>query len=72
MAVLDHPVHDKVRQESGFKYGCHSDRTDKRFNIEHNMSMMCRSFYLWDTDPACAGCQQDKDRDYAEMMKGLK
>lgn len=27
VGVIDHPVHEKVRQPSGFKYGCHSAST---------------------------------------------
>lgn len=71
MGVHDHPVHDKVRQSADFKYGCHSDRTDLRFKKPHRMSMLCRSFYLWDEDQACAGCTQPRDTAYAEEMKGL-
>ena len=72
MGVIDHPVHEKVRQPSGFKYGCHSDRTNKRFTEPHRMSMLCRNFYLWDNDQACKGCSQPKDMAYALEMRGLK
>lgn len=27
MGVLEHPVHDKVKQGADFKYGCHSANT---------------------------------------------
>lgn len=27
MGVVEHPVHDKVRQAADFKYGCHSAMT---------------------------------------------
>lgn len=40
--------------------------------IQHNMSESCRSFYLWDTDPRCAGCESPKDKEYADTMRGLK
>jgi hypothetical protein len=34
-------------------------------------SKACRSFYLWDADPKCAGCTAAKDHEYAERMKGM-
>ncbi len=39
--------------------------------IKNQMSKPCRSFYLWDTDPACADCREPRDHKYAETMKGL-
>ena len=36
--------------------------------IHHQMSQKCRSFYLWDTDPRCAGCTADKDTEYRDRM----
>ena len=36
--------------------------------IEHAMSMQCRSFYLWDADPKCAGCTTGKDYAYRDRM----
>lgn len=33
-------------------------------------STKCRSFYLWDTDPMCAGCSTPKDVDYQQRMVG--
>lgn len=38
----------------------------------HNLSIKCRSFGLWDTDPKCQGCLTDRDIEYAETMKGLR
>lgn len=32
--------------------------------IPHTNTTKCRSFALWDTDPACAGCQSDRDVEY--------
>ena len=40
--------------------------------IIHKMSSLCRNFYLWDTDPRCAGCTSGKDIEYADKMRGLK
>ena len=34
-----------------------------------NTSAKCRSFYLWDTDPRCAGCTSEKDMDYKNRMR---
>ena len=39
--------------------------------IPHAMSTACRSFYLWDTDPRCAGCTAAKDTEYADKMRAL-
>jgi len=39
--------------------------------IPNAMSKLCRSFYLWDTDPACADCKTERDEEYANTMKGL-
>lgn len=40
--------------------------------IENEMSRPCRSFYLWDNDPMCEGCDTPKDHAYADEMRGLK
>lgn len=40
--------------------------------ITFNMTPLCRSFYLWDTDPRCIGCSASKDIEYRDKMKGLK
>lgn len=40
--------------------------------IQNQMSQACRSFYLWDTDPHCAGCTAKKDFEYKERMESLK
>lgn len=39
--------------------------------VQHAMSTQCRSFYLWDTDPRCAGCTAGKDTEYADKMRNL-
>lgn len=39
--------------------------------IKNAMSTSCRSFYLWDTDPRCAGCTADKDIEYRDRMAVL-
>jgi len=39
--------------------------------IPHVMSNQCRTFYLWNTDPACADCKRERDTEYADRMKGL-
>jgi hypothetical protein len=43
-----------------------------QIRIPHTMSKTCRSFYLWDTDPRCAGCTADKDFEYRDRMVALK
>lgn len=40
--------------------------------ISNEMSKPCRSFYLWDTDPYCAGCDTPKDHEYANKMREMK
>ena len=40
--------------------------------IQNNMSHECRNYYLWYSDPGCAGCKRKKDREYANRMKGIK
>ena len=40
--------------------------------IPHAMSTACRSFYLWDKDPRCAGCTAEKDIEYRNKMENLK
>lgn len=40
--------------------------------IPHATSTLCRSFYLWDTDPRCRGCTASLDVEYALTMKGLE
>ena len=39
--------------------------------VPDTMSRGCRNFFLWDTDPKCQGCEQPKDTEYAERMKGM-
>lgn len=40
-------------------------------HIPHVMSQQCRSFYLWDNDPRCAGCTTSRDTEYADRMSSL-
>ena len=40
--------------------------------IPDNMSKNCRGFYLWHTDPKCAGCTVDRDYAYEERMRGME
>lgn len=89
--VEDHVVHESVRKEADYKYGCHSRgefskgyfAPDRRYKpdgtfyvvqtrIINQMSKACRNFYLWDTDPHCAGCTANKDTEYRDRMEGLK
>lgn len=39
--------------------------------ITHRMSVSCRSFYLWDTDPRCKVCTAARDHAYADKMRNL-
>lgn len=39
--------------------------------VSSETSKLCRSLYLWDTDPLCAGCTSQKDLEYAKRMKDL-
>ena len=39
--------------------------------IFHELSESCRNFYLWDTDPRCAGCTATKDIEYKDRMSKL-
>ncbi len=39
--------------------------------VPDTMSRKCRNLYLWDSDPKCAGCDQPRDVEYAERMKGM-
>ena len=34
-------------------------------------STKCRNFYLWDSDPMCAGCTTARDVDYQQRMTGV-
>ncbi len=94
MPVEDHEVHEKVKIDSTFRYGCNSLRNpnrsmngyyapDRRYRpdgtyyqvltfIPHTNTTACRSFALWDTDPACQGCTTEKDIEYALTMQRLK
>lgn len=40
--------------------------------VSFRMSKPCRNFYLWDTDPACAGCETPRDHEYADRMRGMR
>jgi len=92
--VEEHPIHEKVKVDSTFRYGCNSVRNPKRTMkgyyapdreyrpdgtfyirlvfIPHANTKDCRSFALWDVDPACADCTTARDEDYANTMRGLK
>lgn len=35
-----------------------------------NFGTECRNFYLWDTDPRCAGCTTPKDLEFQQRMMG--
>ena len=94
MPVEDHVVHEKVKIDSTFRYGCNSVRNpnrsmsgyhapDRRYRpdgtyyqvltfIPHTNTTDCRSFALWDTDPACADCKTKRDEQYAATMRGLE
>jgi hypothetical protein len=82
MPVLDHPIHESTRQGADARYGCYNRGPFKLAVVgslsygaqiwKHRMSTACRNFYLWDTDPKCAGCTAERDHDYADTMKELK
>lgn len=40
--------------------------------IPHKMSTECHNFYLWNTDPKCAGCRAPKSYQYAKRMQAIK
>jgi len=40
--------------------------------IKHENSTVCRSFALWDTDPACEGCQSERDIEYRDKCLALR
>ena len=40
--------------------------------IPHANTTKCRSFALWDTDPACAGCQSERDIEYRDKCLALR
>lgn len=40
--------------------------------IPDNMSKNCRNYYLWHTDPKCAGCTVDRDYAFEERMRGME
>jgi len=40
--------------------------------IPHVNTTKCRSFSLWDTDPACAGCQSERDIEYRDKCLALR
>lgn len=91
--VEEHEVHEKVKVDSTFRYGCNSVRNPKKsvgyyalrryyhangtFHMEnvfipHTNTTKCRSFALWDTDPACADCKADRDIEYRDKCLALK
>lgn len=62
---LDYYAPDRMYKPNGTFYVVQT-------NVRHAMSSLCRNFYLWDTDPRCAGCTTGKDFEYADRMKGLE
>ena len=40
--------------------------------IPDNMSKNCRNYYLWHTDPKCAGCTVERDYAYEERMRSME
>lgn len=52
--------------------GWTADGRRNMVSIPFVMSVKCRQFGLWDTDPRCQGCQQEKDYEYAERMAAMK
>lgn len=40
--------------------------------IQHTNTTKCRSFALWDTDPACAGCESTRDLEYEQRCLALR
>ena len=40
--------------------------------IPHANTTKCRSFSLWDTDPACEGCQSERDIEYRDKCLALR
>ena len=40
--------------------------------IPHTNTTKCRSFALWETDPACAGCQSERDVEYRDKCLALR
>ena len=40
--------------------------------IPHANTTKCRSFALWDTDPACEGCQSERDIEYRDKCLALR
>lgn len=40
--------------------------------IPHENTTKCRSFALWDTDPACEGCQSERDIEYRDKCLALR
>lgn len=81
MAVLEHEVHEKVKIDSSFRYGCHN--REKYFDTfvahpwaatggheqEYRMSRDCR-FDMSLRDPACDGCEhRGSGERYNEMVR---
>lgn len=67
MAVLEHEVHEKVKIDSSFRYGCHNRKPfqdsyvaapwgNSRQIVKFVMSRECR-FDMSLRDPACEGCK---------------
>lgn len=68
MPVADRPVHDKVKIDSSFRYGCHNRAPYKDICTgafaygsqvwKFNMSYEC---HMPPGDPACEGCSWLKE-----------
>jgi len=67
MPVENHDVHESVKIDSSFRYGCHNRKPyaysyvaspwgNNRMIVNHVMSRECR-FDMSLRDPACDGCQ---------------
>ena len=41
-------------------------------HIQHTNTTKCRSFALWDTDPACADCKSERDIEYRDKCLALR
>lgn len=78
MAVIDHPVHERVKIGADHRYGCHNrpaefkPTCESKFSGEtwpFNNSHECR-FDLSLTDHSCTGCEhRGSGEQYALMVK---
>jgi len=77
MPVVDTPVHEKVKQKEGFRYGCHNkERPVKGSPVvsgpgswPYVFSTTCR-FDMSLKDSACEGCEhRGSGEKYAEEIR---